>query len=288
MTKQLEFRPQITAVLPAYNEEEIIEESVLRVAAVLEALTDSYEIVVVNDGSRDRTALVLARIQLERPSAHLRVVTHPQNQGYGAALASGFDAASGDMVFMTDGDKQFDAAELAHLLPALDDEAELVIGWRRHRADSPVRLLNAWLWKQLVNLLFGYTARDVDCAFKLFRRAVWQSMTVESRGATFSAEFVIKARRRGFRVVERPVTHYPRETGRPTGAKPRIILRALRDMIYLRRDLNRQLRRDCRASGDPRAPEGISAPGVDCELESGSPTTGDSWHGSESYNHRSA
>ncbi|HEX5414469.1 MAG TPA: glycosyltransferase family 2 protein, partial [Chloroflexota bacterium] len=243
MTKQREFRPQISAVLPAYNEEEIIEESVLRVAAVLEALTDSYEIVVVNDGSGDRTGAVLSRIQLERPSAHLRVVTHARNQGYGAALASGFDAARGDIVFMTDGDKQFDVAELVHLLPALDDETDLVIGWRRHRADPPVRLLNAWLWKQLINLLFGYTARDVDCAFKLFRRAVWQKITVESRGATFSTEFLIKARRRGFRVAERPVTHYPRETGPSTGAKSPITFQALRDMIYLRRSVNRQLRR---------------------------------------------
>lgn len=246
-------RPQVSAVLPAYNEEAIIEDCVLRVAAVLDALTDGYEIVVTDDGSSDRTGEVLARIRLERPSAHLRVVTHEQNQGYGAALASGFDAATGELIFMTDGDKQFDVTELVHFLPALDDETDVVIGWRQQRADPPLRLLNAWLWKQLVNALFGYTARDVDCAFKLFRREVWHSFTVESRGATFSAEFLIKARRLGFRIKERPVTHYPRETGSPTGAKPRVIARALRDIIHLRRDLNRQIRHDCRVPQDRRA-----------------------------------
>lgn len=246
------FRPQVSAVLPAYNEEAIIEECVLRVAAVLDALTDSYEVVVTNDGSSDRTGEVLARIQLERPSAHLRVVTHARNRGYGAALASGFDAAAGEIIFMTDGDKQFDVAELAHLLPALDDQTDAVIGWRRQRADPPIRLLNAWLWKQLVNTLFGYTARDVDCAFKVFRREVWQSFTVESRGATFSAEFLIKARLLGFRVKELPVTHYPRETGSPTGARPRVIVQALKDIVQLRRDLDRQIMLDIRVPHDRR------------------------------------
>ena len=233
--------PSISAVLPAYNEEAGIENAVLDLAGVLSSLTDRYEVVVTNDGSRDRTGEVLARLQARHPDAHLRVVSHENNRGYGAALASGFDVARMDLIFFTDGDQQFDVGELARLLPRLANTADLVIGWREHRADPLVRLLNAWLWKQLVNLLFGYTARDVDCAFKLFRRTVWQSVSVRSRGATFSAEFLIKARRRGFRVTELPVSHYPRATGRATGAKLSVIVRAMSDLIQLRRDLAHDL-----------------------------------------------
>lgn len=236
--------PSISAVLPAYNEEAIIEQSVLTVADVLSTLTDAFEVVVTNDGSRDRTGAVLARLQGEHPEAHLRVVTHEQNRGYGAALASGFDAARLDLIFFTDGDKQFDVAELAKLLSAFDHSVDLVIGWREHRADPPLRLLNAWLWKQLVNGLFGYTARDVDCAFKVFRRRVWDTVKVRSRGATFSAELLIKARRLGFQVREVPVSHYPRTSGSATGAKPAVIARALADLLRLRRDLGRELRLD--------------------------------------------
>ncbi len=122
-----------------------------------------------------------------------------------------------------------------------------MIGWRHRRADSRLRLLNAWGWKLLVNALFGYTARDVDCAFKLFRRRVWGSLTVHARGATFSAEFLIKARRLGFRVKERPVSHFPRIAGTATGAKPAVILRAFKELYQLRRNLDRELAEDQRA-----------------------------------------
>src|ERR687885_1390987 len=165
----------LSIVLPAYNEEAVIARTVEGVDEVARRL----------------------------------VGTHPRNRGYGSALATGFSAATKELVFLTDGDKQFDVAELAGFLPELDAETDLVIGWRRRRADPPLRLLNAWGWKQLVNGLFGYTARDVDCAFKLFRRRVWQDLTVRARGATFSAEFLIKARRLGFHVEELPVRHFP-------------------------------------------------------------------------------
>ena len=147
---------------------------------MLRAQASDFEIIVSNDGSRDNTAGVLADLQAREPGLHLRIVTHERNRGYGAALASGFDAARKDLVFLTDGDKQFDVAELKDFLPAMDGQTDLVIGWRRQRADPPMRKLNALGWKLLVNLLFGYTARDVDCAFKLFRRRVWESMTINS------------------------------------------------------------------------------------------------------------
>jgi CheY-like chemotaxis protein/GT2 family glycosyltransferase len=243
--------PSISAVLPAYNEEALIEKAVRRVSGVLRDLIPDYEVIVVNDGSKDRTGEILAALRMAEPDLRLRVVTHSVNQGYGAALASGFDAATKVLIFMTDGDEQFDVAELAELLPAMDDDTDLVIGWRQDRADPPVRLFNAWGWKQLVNGLFGYTARDVDCAFKLFRREVWESLTVRARGATFSAELLIKARRLGFRVKELPVSHFPRTAGSATGARLDVIVRAFVELFRLRRHLEQELAEDPRAQHVP-------------------------------------
>jgi glycosyltransferase involved in cell wall biosynthesis len=238
----------ISAVLPAYNEEAIIERTVRHVAEVLSDLARDFEVIVTNDGSRDRTGELLAELQRQEPDLHLKVVTHERNRGYGAALASGFDAALKDLIFLTDGDKQFDVTELGRFVPEMDGQTDLVIGWRKNRADPPLRKLNALGWKLLVNTLFGYTARDVDCAFKLFQREVWSSMTVYARGATFSAEFLIKARRLGFHVKELPVGHFPRTAGRPTGARLDVIVRAFVELFHLWRNLDRELDQDPRAS----------------------------------------
>ena len=123
----------ISAVLPAYNEQAIIERTVRHVAEVLRGLATDFEVIVTNDGSRDHTGVVLADLQRSEPDLHLLVVTHAHNRGYGAALASGFDAANKDLVFLTDGDKQFDVTELRDFLPAMDGQTDLVIGWRRRR-----------------------------------------------------------------------------------------------------------------------------------------------------------
>lgn len=221
----------ISGVLPAYNEEALIGATATAVAEVLESLVDDYEVVVVNDGSRDRTQAVAEGLSGVNP--RIRCVSHPQNRGYGAAVATGFSAAIKELTFLTDGDKQFDVRELARFLPEIE-HADLVIGYRNPRRDPRLRLIYAWGWKWLINLLFGYTARDVDCAFKLFRSEVWRSVRVHSGGATFSAEFLVKARRLGYRVVELPVSHLPRTAGRPTGGNPRVILRAFRDVFWLR------------------------------------------------------
>ncbi len=230
----------VSAVLPAYNEEAVIDTSIRDLARQLALSTEQFEIIVVNDGSGDSTGAVLQRVQATEPSLNLHVVTHSTNQGYGAALASGFDAASGQLVFFTDGDGQFDVAELADFLVCMDDRTDMVIGWRRDRADPILRLVNAWGWKKLVNGLFGYTAKDVDCAFKLFRREVWEAVNVRSRGATFSAELLIRARRLGFCVKERPVKHFARRAGSATGARPSVIARAFIELFHLWRDLDRR------------------------------------------------
>jgi len=230
----------ISAVLPAYNEEANIETSIRHLTDVLRGLVNDFEVIVTNDGSRDNTATILARLQATAPVIPLRVITHERNSGYGAALASGFNASRKDLIFFTDGDKQFEVSDLAGLIPEMDDRTDMVIGWRSKRADPPVRLLNAWCWKILVNGLFGYTAKDVDCAFKLFRRQIWERVTVDARGATFSAEFLIKARRLDVGIKERPVRHYPRSAGSPTGAKPSVIIRAFIELFRLWWSLRRE------------------------------------------------
>jgi glycosyltransferase involved in cell wall biosynthesis len=248
----------ISAVLPAFNEEAIIERTVRHVAEVLGSLSSDFEVIVTNDGSRDTTGPVLADLQMREPGLNLQVVTHDRNRGYGAALASGFDKAQKDLIFLTDGDKQFDVGELRQFMPEMDGRTDLVIGWRKNRADPPMRKLNALGWKLLVNTLFGYTARDVDCAFKLFRRHVWSSLTVYARGATFSAEFLIKARRLGFHVKELPVSHFPRTAGSPTGARLDVIVRAFAELFRLWRNLDRELEHDPRAGARP-GPRGLAA-----------------------------
>lgn len=226
----------ISAVLPAYNEEALIAVTATGVAQVLEGLVDDYEVIVVNDGSKDRTEAIVQ--ELAAKSSRIRCITHPVNRGYGEALRTGFSSATKELIFITDGDKQFDIREIARFIPEME-HADMVIGYRRPRRDPFVRLVYAWGWKLLVTALFGYAARDVDCAFKLFRRTVWESVQVRSGGATFSAEFLIRARRAGFRVKELPVSHLPREAGKPTGGSPKVIIRAFRELIWLRLNLGR-------------------------------------------------
>jgi glycosyltransferase involved in cell wall biosynthesis len=221
----------ISAVLPAYNEEALIADTASAMARVLAEITDDYEVIVVNDGSRDRTRAIVE--ELARANPRVRCINHDVNRGYGEALKTGFSSASKDAIFLTDGDRQFDVGELKDFVPRLE-QADLVIGYRNPRRDSMIRLVYAWGWRLVVTLLFGYVARDIDCAFKLFTRDVWRSVRVHSGGATFSAEFLAKARRCGYRFVELPVSHYPRTAGSPTGAKPHVIARAFRDIVWLR------------------------------------------------------
>src|SRR5439155_18182746 len=144
--------------------EALIAASATEMADILARLTDDYEVIVVNDGSKDRTREIVEELSASNP--RIRCVTHPVNRGYGEALRTGFSSATKELIFLTDGDKQFDVNELEGFLPAIE-QADFVAGYRNPRRDSPMRLLNAWGWKLVVTLLFGYTARDIDCAFKL-------------------------------------------------------------------------------------------------------------------------
>ena len=227
----------LSAVMPAFNEEKNIGAMIDAMAATLAAITPDFEIVVVDDGSRDETAERVRDAALKHPQT--RLVQHEANRGYGAAVFTGFRSSVKEWIFFTDSDRQFDLDEIHKLLP-FAGRFDLVIGWRAPRRDPFMRRLNGWGWSTLVNLLFGYTARDIDCAFKLFRRAIIDQIgdTIASRGATFSAEFLVRARRAGFSLHEVPLSgHRPRRAGSATGARPAVILRAFRELMRFRRRL---------------------------------------------------
>ncbi|HEX6512531.1 MAG TPA: glycosyltransferase family 2 protein, partial [Chloroflexota bacterium] len=212
--------PALSVVFPAHNEAENIVAVLDEAVGVLDNIEPDYEIVVVDDGSRDSTANLV--YQFAETHDRVRLVRHPVNQGYGAAVWTGLTSATGEKRFFTDADGQFKLDELRLLLAEMPP-ADFVAGYRTDRQDTWLRKLNGWGWTSLVNLLFGYVSRDVDCAFKLMRRQVIESLPVQSRGATFSAELLVRARRAGFVFREVGVSHLPRTKGSPSGAKLSVI-----------------------------------------------------------------
>ena len=231
--------PSISMVLPAYNEADNIEPMVAEATPALESVTDDYEIVVVDDGSADDTAGVARRVMQEYP--RVRLIEHPVNKGFGAAVFSGFTSAEKDWIFYTDADRQFVLSELEQFVPFMDD-ADLIAGYRAPRRDPFMRLVYGRGWSALCTLLFGYTVRDVDCGFKLLRREIIQNLApqIASRGATFSIEWLVRAKRAGYRFAELPVTHRPRVAGSQTGATINVITRAFRELWRVRVQLWRE------------------------------------------------
>ncbi len=230
--------PSISAFFPAYNEEGNVAAMVARLVAVLPRVADEYEIIVVDDGSADRTGTIADELAASNP--HVRVVHHERNRGYGGALKSGFAASRKEWTFFTDGDGQFDVEEIPRLLP-FTAAHDIVVGYRLDRAEGGLRRLNAAAWNWLVRLLFGIPVRDVDCAFKLIHRPVLEAVRPQAEGAMISTEFLARAVRAGFRVVEVGVHHYPRQHGRPTGANPLVIGRAFYELFRLYRRITSEV-----------------------------------------------
>ncbi len=233
MTETASRLPELSYFFPAHNEEANVRGLVDEALLTLPGLATTFEIVIVDDGSRDDTP----RIADELAGAHpeVRAVHHPTNLGYGAALRSGFAAARFANIAFTDGDRQFKVADLGLLIDRLGEgTVDAVVGYRIRRADPLARTVYARLYRLANRIFFGLTVRDVDCACKLFRRAALEGVNVESGGAFLSAELLIKLRARGRRLAEVGVPHYPRIAGSPTGAKPAVVLRAVRDFWLLR------------------------------------------------------
>ena len=223
----------LSVIMPAHNEEAAIAATVQSVVDALTTWVQDFEVIVVNDGSKDDTRTILEEVAAKYP--HLRIINHPENRGYGAALVSGFEAITKDLVFFMDSDGQFDIHDLEAFFPLID-EYDAVLGYRIHRQDTWVRKLNAWGWKMLVRFVFGLHVRDVDCAFKLYRSNFFQEHRLETRGAMINTEILYKFTRAGYTYTQRGVHHLPRRGGKATGAKPAVIARAFREMfIYARK-----------------------------------------------------
>jgi glycosyltransferase involved in cell wall biosynthesis len=228
-----EIRSQIgsfSLVLPAHNEAENIEPVVARALEVLPRFFDQFEIIVVNDGSRDRTGEIIDRLATEDP--RIRTVHHVKNRGYGGALTSGFKASTGDHVMFMDADRQFDIADIEILYPFIRSH-EIVAGFRMMRQDELHRRVFAETFNLVVRVLFGVHLRDIDCAFKVFDGELIRSLELSSPGALINAEIQAKARRQGAGIQQVGVRHFPRIAGEATGGNPRVIARAMKETIVL-------------------------------------------------------
>lgn len=232
--------PGLSVVLPAYNEEENAENAVQNVHDAVQELGIDHEIILVNDGSSDRTGEIGR--QLEERIPNFRLVEHYPNRGYGGSLKAGFEAATKALIAFTPADNQFDFHEVERMLDCMEEEeADIVSGYRANRQDNFVRKLNAWGWNMVVRILFGYLCRDIDCGFKLFRREILDHINVISDGAMIDTELLAGAKARGYRIAEVPVTHLPRVAGEATGANLGVIIKAFRDLVRFRLRLNREL-----------------------------------------------
>lgn len=220
----------ISVFFPCYNEQENVGRTVEKALAVLEKLKADFEVIVVDDGSSDSTGQIADEIASR--DNKVKVVHHQTNLGYGSALQSGFKAATKELVFYTDGDGQFDFNEMPPLLPLLE-KCDIVSCYRLNRQDSVIRKINGWCWTKLVCLLFGMKIRDIDCAFKLYKREIFDNITLVSTGALIDAEILARAINKGYRVTQKGVHHYPRTAGSQTGASLRVILRAFKELLKL-------------------------------------------------------
>jgi glycosyltransferase involved in cell wall biosynthesis len=222
---------RVSMILPAYNEEENIEGAVVEAQSAADRLFADHEVVVVDDGSADRTAAIVR--ELGRDDERVRVISHGRNRGYGEALRTGFLASRLDHVFFTDADLQFDMNELERFVPYAGT-VDVVAGYRLNRQDHLIRRLNAYGWNLLVRLLFYVPVRDIDCAFKLFKRSALDEIDIESVGAMVNTELMVKLGRKGASVVEIGVTHRPRNAGEARGANPRVIAKAFIEVARMR------------------------------------------------------
>ncbi len=222
--------PSLSVFFPEYNEEANVENMIRQAQRILPEVAEKWEIIPVNDGSKDKTGEIIDRLAKEDPNIH--PVHHEKNKGYGGAVISGYNAAKYDLVFFTDGDLQFDLREITLLIEKLD-EGDLILGYRKNRRDPWNRKLNAFMWGSLVKLLFGFQVRDVDCAFKMIKRKVVDKVQLSAGGAMVSTELLARSSKAGFRFVEVGVTHLPRVAGTQTGAKLSVILRAFGELFKL-------------------------------------------------------
>jgi glycosyltransferase involved in cell wall biosynthesis len=219
--------PALSIVVPFYNEEENIEETVRQIREAFEPRTETFEVLLVNDGSADRTGELADELDAADP--RVRAVHHKVNIGYGAALLSGFKAASHELIFYTDGDLQFDLAEIDKLIPLLDG-ADVVTGYRGNRRDPWYRRMNAGTYNLVIRTLFGVKVKDLDCAFKIYRKSIFDKVHANADGIFISGEILIGVTRNNMVIKEVEVTHFPRSRGTAIGNNPLVVLTAMYEL----------------------------------------------------------
>ncbi|MFY9555194.1 MAG: glycosyltransferase family 2 protein [Blastocatellia bacterium] len=224
-------RPTISVFFPAYNDAGTIASMVVLADRTLRKLADDYEVIVVNDGSGDHTAHVLSELESLYP--RLRVIHHPMNRGYGSALRTGFATASKDWIFYTDGDAQYDVRELEKLVPLMTGDVEVVNGYKISRSDPLHRIVIGGIYRWLVRLAFGIKIRDVDCDFRLVRRASYNRVRLSSTSGTICVEMVKSFQDAGLRFAEAPVNHYHRAYGKSQFFNFRRLFKTFRDLSVL-------------------------------------------------------
>lgn len=215
MTQDLHERPQpsgLSIFFPAYNDSGTIASLVITALQAAQALTPDFEIIVVNDGSADHTAAVADELARQYPQ--VKVVHHQGNRGYGGALRTGFATASKEFVFYTDGDAQYDPAEMTQLWHAMRPGVDLVNGYKISRSDPFHRIVIGRFYHHTVKLLFGLKVRDVDCDFRLMRRSIFERVRLEKNSGVICLEMMKKIQDAGFGIAEVPVHHYHRTHGR--------------------------------------------------------------------------
>jgi glycosyltransferase involved in cell wall biosynthesis len=205
--------PGLSVFFPAYNDGGTIASLVITAVKVAASLTPDYEVIVVNDGSSDDTPKILDELAAIYPD-HVRIVHHPKNRGYGGALRTGFATASKDLVFYTDGDAQYDPAEMTVLWSRMTDDVDWVNGWKISRSDPFHRIVIGRVYHHVVKLLFGLKVRDVDCDFRLMRRRIFDVVQLEKDSGVICLEMMKKFQDAGFKVAEHPVHHYHRTYGK--------------------------------------------------------------------------
>jgi glycosyltransferase involved in cell wall biosynthesis len=233
----------ISVFLPSHNEGANVERVVRGFLAELPRLAETYEVIVVDDGSRDATGEIADR--LAAADSHVKVVHHPVNRGYGAAVISGIRAATLPYVLLCDGDGQFQAADVERLIAQVP-RFDVVVGRRRRRADHLVRRLNGKAWSALVRLLFSIRIHDIDCGFKLFKRATLDGIELRAQGAMISTELMARVAGRGAKIAEVDVGHLPRVSGEQSGANLRVITRAFKELFALYGELKAERERSAR------------------------------------------
>jgi glycosyltransferase involved in cell wall biosynthesis len=226
-----EQRAGLSVFFPAYNDSGTIASMVIRAVQAASELTPDYEVIVVNDGSADATPQIVD--ELARTYAQVRVVHHPHNRGYGGALQTGFRSATKEFVFYTDGDAQYDPAELADLWARMTADADLVNGYKISRSDPLHRIVIGRLYHHIVKLLFGLSVRDVDCDLRLMRRSIFDKIDLEKTSGVICLELMKKIEDGGFRIVEVPVHHYHRAFGKSQFFNFRRIAKTAVDVLRL-------------------------------------------------------